>query len=302
MSTSPAPGSPHLEGRADPPQAGLRAGALPRDGRVPELRDLRSRSSRSSRGASPPTSIALRTRRARRRHLGLAARRTDEHASSRCRWPRSPPPIRPPAACTTGPRSSEARAGAGPRAGSTSIGQIAVTAAIGYGLAIFAHGRSSTTGSTTTRDGRLVPSDRERVHLPPLRRVPARRPRDQPLQHHGSRRCSTRSRRTGTWSASACIVVVLILVPDRAPVARRTSSRRRSTPRAGATGRPPGRAPSSGSSSGLGSCWPSTRSRASTPRRTSAEETTGRIAHGGSRHVHVGRRVRGLRLHPARSR
>ena len=42
MSETPAPSTwcdPHLGGRADPPQARLRAGALPRDGRVPELRD-----------------------------------------------------------------------------------------------------------------------------------------------------------------------------------------------------------------------------------------------------------------------
>ena len=42
-----------------------------------------------------------------------------------------------PAACTSGRRSSAARPGAGSPAGSTSIGQIAVTAAIDYGAAIF---------------------------------------------------------------------------------------------------------------------------------------------------------------------
>ncbi len=43
-----------------------------------------------------------------------------ERRSSRSRWPRSRPPIRPRAASTTGPRSSGARAGAGRPAGSTS--------------------------------------------------------------------------------------------------------------------------------------------------------------------------------------
>ncbi len=69
---------PHRRGREDPPQARLRAGALPRDGRLPELRDLLH--DHLDPGGMPHVVLhRLRPGRPGRGQLGLAARRRDEH-------------------------------------------------------------------------------------------------------------------------------------------------------------------------------------------------------------------------------
>ncbi len=69
---------PHRRGREDPPQARLRAGALPRDGRLPELRDLLH--DHLDPGGLPHVVLhRLRPGRRGRGQLGLAARRRDEH-------------------------------------------------------------------------------------------------------------------------------------------------------------------------------------------------------------------------------
>src|SRR4029079_11189827 len=68
---------PHRRGRADPPQARLRAGALPRDGRLSELRDLVH--DHLDPGGMPHVLLdRVRPGRPRLDHLGLAPRRPDE--------------------------------------------------------------------------------------------------------------------------------------------------------------------------------------------------------------------------------
>ena len=69
------------------------------------------------------------------------------------------------------------------------VGQIAVTAAIGYGLAIF--------GTALLNYWFEYPNTKEYVYLT-YAVVPARRARAEPVQGHGARRCSTRSPPTGT--------------------------------------------------------------------------------------------------------
>ncbi len=69
---------PHRRGREDPPQARLRAGALPRDGRLPELRDL-VHDHLDSGGMPHVVLDCVRPGRPGLDHLGLAPRRPDEH-------------------------------------------------------------------------------------------------------------------------------------------------------------------------------------------------------------------------------
>ena len=78
MSTGPVARLPHLGGRTDPPQAGLRAGALPRDGRVPQLRH-QLHDHLDPRGVPDVVHDRLRARWPGRGDLGLAARRAHEH-------------------------------------------------------------------------------------------------------------------------------------------------------------------------------------------------------------------------------
>ena len=74
MSTGPAPGYHTSEDEQTPPQAGLRAGALPRDGRVPQLRH-QLHDHLDPRGVPDLVHDRIRARRPRRGDLGLAPRR-----------------------------------------------------------------------------------------------------------------------------------------------------------------------------------------------------------------------------------
>ena len=76
-------------------------------------------------------------RRAGRDHLGLAARRRLLHHRRARRWARSPRRCRRPAGSTTGRRGSASPAWGWFTGWFNLIGQIAVTAAIDYGAAIF---------------------------------------------------------------------------------------------------------------------------------------------------------------------
>ena len=188
METAPPAGPrQHRDRRADPAQARLRAGALPRHGRVPELRDL-VHDHLDPRGLPDVVLRGLRARRPRRGDLGLAARRPASRRSSPSRWPRSPRPSRPRAASTTGPRSS-----ASPGWGWTTgwfnlIGQIAVTAAIGYGLATFGDGAVRLLVQLLGAHERLVRLLCQHVDLRAVRDLPDRSRDHQhvPGQRHGA--------------------------------------------------------------------------------------------------------------------
>ena len=79
MSTGQTPSVPHVGGRTDPPQAGVRAGALPRHGRVPELRH-QLHDHLDPRGVSDLVFDRVSARWADRRELGMAPGRAHEHA------------------------------------------------------------------------------------------------------------------------------------------------------------------------------------------------------------------------------
>ena len=146
----------------------------------------------------------VRPGRARRRYLGLAARRLDEHASSPWRWRRSPRPIRLPAASTTGRRSSAAPVGAGSRAGSTSSGRSPSL-------------RRSATASPSSRTALFnfwfdYPTEKEYVYLM-LRDHAARRAYREPLQderHGDAEHVSAYWHMIGV----GVIVLILLVVPD----------------------------------------------------------------------------------------
>ena len=154
------------------------------------------------------------------------------------------------------------------------IGQVAVTAAIGYGLALFGQALFDFWFSYTRAHERLVRRVVRCLDVHPVRDLPVRCGADQPAEHppdvraehdlgvvaHGGRRCDRRDPDHR---------------PERPPVALVRVHARPSTTRASATERP-----SSGSRScscsGWGCCSRSTRSPASTRRRTPPRRPTTR--------------------------
>ena len=149
MSTGPAPGYHTSEDEQILHKLGLRAGALPRDGRVPAT--SRSAFTIISILAGCLTSYVdrVRARRPGGRDVGLAPRRADERRSSRLSMAEIASAY-PTAGGLYYWASKLGSPGWGWATGWFNlIGQIAVTAAIGYGLAIVRARCSSTTGSTT---------------------------------------------------------------------------------------------------------------------------------------------------------
>ena len=194
--------------------------------------------------------------------------------SSRSAWRRSPPPIRRPAASTTGRRSSAVPGWGWATGWFNLIGQVAVTAAIGYGPRALRAGPLRLLVLVHRAHERLVRRVVRRLDLHPVRALPdrggpgqhAEHPPDVRAEHdlgvvaHDRRR---RHRRDPDHR------------PERPPVALVRVHEDGSTTPASATERPRSGSRSC-SCSGWGCCSRSTRSRASTRRLTPPRRRTTR--------------------------